>query len=131
MMKFIFSMQRNFKTFYKLILPFWACVSRHAQSTQNKKFAYLCIFSRKHGLKWFFCLLINTKVFYEVIVFWMCVTRLAQSTQNNKFAISVQYLKKNRKNEVDFLLADKHQRFLQNYTITLGVCGQACPIYPK
>ena len=74
------------------------------------------------GLKWFFCLQINTKVFYKVIVFWMCVTRLAQSTQNNKFAISLQYLKENGKNEVDFLLADKHQRFLQNDTIIFGVC---------
>ena len=52
----------------------------------------------------------------------MCVTRVAQSTQNNKFAISLQYLKENGKNEVDFLLADKHQRFLPIDTIILGVC---------
>ena len=32
----------------------------------------------------------------------VCLTRLAQSTQNNKFAISLQYLKENRKNEIDF-----------------------------
>ena len=71
-------------------------------------------------MKWFFCLQINPKVFYEAIVsFWVCVTRLVQSTQNNKFAISLQYLKKNGKNEVDFLLADKHQRFLQIDTIIL------------
>ena len=56
------------------------------------------------GLKWFFCLQINTKVFYKMIVFWMCVNRLAQSTQNNKFAIYLQYLKENEKNQVDFLL---------------------------
>ena len=47
MMKCIFGMQRNFKIFYKLILPFWVCVSRHSQSTQNKKFAYLYNISRK------------------------------------------------------------------------------------
>ena len=57
-----------------------------------------------------------------LVSFWVCVTRLAQSTQNNKFAISLKYLKENRKNEVDFLLADKHQRFLQIDTIILGVC---------
>ena len=61
------------------------------------------------GLKWFFCLQINTKVFYKVIVLWMCVTRLARSTQSNKFEISLQYLKENGKNELDFLLVDKHQ----------------------
>ena len=37
------------------------------------------------------------------------------------------YLKENRENEVDFLLADKHQKFLKNDTIILGVCGQTCP----
>ena len=82
-------------------------------------------------LKWFFCLQLNTKVFYKVIVFWICVTRLSQSTQNNTLAISLQCLKENEKNEIDFLLEDKHQRFLQNDTIILGVCGQACPNHPK
>ena len=83
------------------------------------------------GLKWFFCLQINTKVFYKVIVFWMYETTLVQSTQNNKFGISLQYLKENGKNEVEFLLAGKHQRFLQIDTIVLGVSGQACPDYSK
>ena len=72
------------------------------------------------------------KVFYKVTVtFWLCVTRLAHSNQTNKFEISLQYLKENGKNEVDFLLADKHQIFVQIDTIILGVCGQACPNYTK
>ena len=72
------------------------------------------------------------KVFYKVIVsLWVCVARLVQSTQNNKFELSLQYVKKKGKNRVDFLPADKHQRFLQIDAIILGVCGQACPIYPK
>ena len=83
------------------------------------------------GLKWLFCLQLNKKVFYKVIVFWMCVTRLTQSTQNTKFAMSLQYLKENGKNGDDFLLGDKHQRLLQNDTIILGVCGQVCPNCPK
>ena len=54
----------------------------------------------------FFCLQINTKVFYKVVVsFWMFLTGLAQSTQNNKFTMSLQtgrmklifYLQKNIK----------------------------------
>ena len=40
-MKFI-CIQINTKVFYKLILSFWVCAARHAQSSQNKKFTYLC-----------------------------------------------------------------------------------------
>ena len=40
---------------------------------------------------------------------------------------SLQYLKENVKDEVDFLHADKRQRFLQIDTIILGLCGQVCP----
>ena len=81
-------------------------------------------------MKLIFCL--YTKVFDKLIVsLWMCVARHAQSTQNNKFAISLQYLKENVKNEVDFLPADKYQRFLQIDTIILGAGDQACPNYPK
>ena len=66
MMKFIFGMHRNIKIFYKLVLSFWVCVSRHAQSTQNKNFVYLCNISRKTwGMKLFFCLQTNTKVFLQ------------------------------------------------------------------
>ena len=55
----------------------------------------------------------------------------AQSTQKNKFTISLQYLKENVKDEVDFLPADKGQRFFQLNAIILGMCDQACPEYPK
>ena len=73
-----------------------------------------------------FCLQINTNISYEVLVsFWVCGNRLFQSTQNNKFATSFQYLKENGKNEVGFILADKHQRFLQIETIILGVARHA------
>ena len=51
-----------------------------------------------------FCLQINTKVFYKMIVsLWVCITRQTQSTKNN----SLQYLMENMKDEVDFLPADK------------------------
>ena len=45
--------------------------------------------------------------------------------------MSLQYLNENVKDEVDFLLAGKCQRFFQIDTIILGVCCQACPNYPK
>ena len=47
MMKFIFSVQINIKVFCKMIILFWVCLTRHAQSIQNKRFAYLCNISRK------------------------------------------------------------------------------------
>ena len=34
-------------------------------------------------------------------------------------------------NEIDFFPADKQESFLQGDSITLGVCSQACPKYPK
>ena len=37
----------------------------------------------------------------------------SQSSQNSKFAMSLQYLKKEVTDEVDFLRADKHQSFVQ------------------
>ena len=43
----------------------------------------------------------------------MCVARHTQITQNNKFAISLQYLKKDVSDEVDFLHEDKHESLLQ------------------
>ena len=132
MAKFIFGMQVNVKVFCKLILSFWMCVTSHAQSTQNKKFIYLFNISRKlWEMKLIFCLQTNMNVFCKLLIsLWMCVVRHAQGTQNSKFPISLQYLKENMKNELDFLPADKPQRFLQRDTIILGLCSQACPNYP-
>ena len=55
---------------------------RLAQSIQNKKFPYLCNISGKTwAMKLLLCLLINTEVFYNLIVsFWACKVGHAQST---------------------------------------------------
>ena len=46
---------------------------------------------------------VDTKLFYKLIVsLWLWIDRHAQSTQNNRFMISLQYLKENVKDEVDF-----------------------------
>ena len=46
---------------------------------------------------------INIKVFYKFILsLWVCVARYAQSTQINKFTLSLQHLKENMNEEVDF-----------------------------
>ena len=89
-MKFVFCIQINIKVLYMLIWSFWVCPTRHAQSTQNKKFAYLCNISTKAWeMKLIFCLQINSKVFYKLIVS-LCayLAKHAQSTQNNKLTIS-------------------------------------------
>ena len=98
-MKLIFGMQINKEVFYKLILSIWVFVTRHVK---NKRFAYLYNVSRKAWrMKFIFCLQINTKVFYKLIVsLKVCKSRHAQ---NSKFTISLRYLKKNVKNEADFL----------------------------
>ena len=117
-MKFIFGLQINIKVFYKLTWSFWVCETRHAQSTQNK-FVYLFNISRKAWcMKSIFCLQVNTKVFYKIMVsLWMCVSRHTQSTLNKNFTISLQYVKENVKDDVDFLSASKCERFLWSDTI--------------
>ena len=74
-----------------------------------------------------FCMKINFKVFYKLIVsFLLVIARYAQSSQNSKFKISLQYLRKEGRNEFDFLHADKHQTVLQVDPINLGRYGQTC-----
>ena len=79
-----------------------------------------------------FCMKINIKVFYKLVVSSLLVIeRYDQSTQNSKFVISLQYLKKEEKDKVNFLHADKPQTILQVETINLYGHGQACPNFPK
>ena len=55
------------------------------------------------------CMKINIKVFYsQTVSFLLAIARYAQSSQNSKFLISLQYLEIERRDEVDFLLADRH-----------------------
>ena len=51
----------------------------------------------------------------------MWMVKHSQSSENSEFAMSLQYLKKEVKDEVDFLHADKHQSFLKVYFNTLGI----------
>ena len=45
--------------------------------------------------------------------------------------MSFGYLRKNIGDEVDFLPADKHESFLQVYSVISGVCSRVCPKYLK
>ena len=56
-----------------------------------------------------FFISVNIKYFYKLIVsFLLIIVRYAQSTQNIRFVISLQYLKKEGRDEVDFLHENKH-----------------------
>ena len=60
------------------------------------------------------------------------MARHAQITQKDKFAISLQYLKKEVSDEVDFCMhADKHENFLQSDTTIFDSDGQAFQKSPK
>ena len=71
-MKSIFCVQINIKGFLKLILSFYVCVARHAQITQNNKFAIFLQYGKKelvmkliflHADKHETFLQIDTKIF--------------------------------------------------------------------
>ena len=51
----------------------------------------------------------------------MGMVKHSQSPQNVNFAMSLQYLQKQVRDEVEFLPADKYQSFLQVYFNTLGI----------
>ena len=107
-MKLIFCLQINTDIFYKLIVSVRVCVARHAQSTQNNKFAISVQYLRENEkAEVGFFLLLDNMIF-------MGMVKHSQSSQNSKFAmsLSLQYLKKEFRNEVDFLHAGKHQSFL-------------------
>ena len=56
----------------------------------------------------------------------MCVARHAQITQNKKFAISLQHLKKEVNDEVNFLHAGKHKNLPQmDTTILMGMVNHS------
>ena len=97
-------------------ISFWVIVTRHAQSIQNK-FAYLCNISiNAWEMKLSFCVQINTKVFYKMVVsLWVWLARQAQSTKNNQLAIFLQYLMENMNDEIIFLSADKCWTFFSNW----------------
>ena len=113
MMKFIFDLEINMEVFYMLMLSFWVCVTRHAQSTQNNQFAISLQYLKKdvsdeldflHADKHKGLLQIDTMTLMEIC-------RHYQKSQNNEFSMSLQYFKKEVRDEVDFL--HKLQSFLQ------------------
>ena len=111
----------------KLIQWFWQMV-KHPQSSQNSKFATCLQYLKKEVRgSWFFAhadkhqsflqVDFNTlaiKVSYSVILSLLIgMIKHSQSTQIKKLAIFIQHLKKEVRNGVHFLQADKPQRFFK------------------
>ena len=83
-------------------------------------------------MKLIFCLQISIKNFFKLILsFWLCLARHTQITQNKKFAISLQYLKKEVSDQVDFVYVDKQESFQQTDTMIFDGDGQAFPKFPE
>ena len=89
-MKLVFCQQINVNGFFKLLLSFLVCVSRHAQITQNNKFAISFQYVKKelgdkvdflHVDKHESLLQIDSEILMEMV-------KHSQSFQNSKFAMS-------------------------------------------
>ena len=103
------------------------------------------ILGKKWVIKVIFCMQISMKVSYRLIVwFLMGMVKHTQSSQNSKFAMSLQYLQKEVRYEVDFfakrwtskfptswLQHFGHQSFLQEDTIIIDGHDQAFSKYSK
>ena len=90
------------------------------------------ILRKKWVMKFVFCMQINIEVLYKLILsFWVCPTRYAQSTKNKTFVHLCNIFRKARGMKLIFLPANKHKSFLQVDRITLSLCSQKWPKYPK
>ena len=79
-----------------------------------------------------FCMKISIRVFYKSVVsLLLVIAKNAQNTQKSKLVISLQYLKKEGRDEVDFLYADKYQTIILVDTINFNGHDQASLYYPK
>ena len=84
------------------------CVTRHAQSTQNK-FVYLAISPEKHGNEVDFLPADKHESSLQIdTIILMGMVKHSQSSKNSKFAMFLQYLKEEVRDQLDFLDADKH-----------------------
>ena len=99
------------------------CVARHANITQNNKFA-ICLRFHKEEVsdEVDFLHVDKHETLQQIdIRILMGMVKHSQSFQNNTFAMSLQYLTKEVRGENDFLQADKHQCFLHVDFNTLSI----------
>ena len=97
-------------------------MTRHAQITQNNKFAISLQYLKKELSDEVVFLHVDKHESFLQIdsMVLMGTVKHSPISQNSKFAISLQYLKY-IKDEVIFLHADKHQGFLKVYFNTFSI----------
>ena len=134
MIKFIFCMQISMKACYKMIAWFWWRWSGIFKVPKIASFQCPYDISKKNWeMKFIISMRINIKILlqvafqhfglgiklsYRVILsLLMGLIQHCQSSQSNKYGISWQYLKKEVRNGVHFLHADKHQ---SSYNLALS-----------
>ena len=95
-------------------------MTRYAQMTQNRKFAFFWQFHKKElSDEVDFLPADKHKRLLQIDrMISVGIVKHSQSSQNSKYEMSLQYLKKEIKDKVDFLHADKHQSF---YTLGIRV----------
>ena len=101
----------------------YVCVARHAQITQNDKFAISLQYLKKEVSDKIDVLYPDkheTLLEIDTIILTGMVKH-SQSFQNSKFGMDLQYFKKEVRDEIGFLHADKHQSFLQVHFNTLSI----------
>ena len=95
-------------------------MTRHVEITQNNKLAISLQQLKKEVSNLLHA--ISMKIPYGLIQwFLMGVVKNSQNCPKSKFEMSLQYLKKEVRDEVYFLHSDKHQSFQQVDFNTLGI----------
>ena len=90
------------------------CVARHAQITENKKFAIsLQYLKRKVYDEVDFLHAVRHENLLQIILIEM--VKHFQSSQSSKFTMSVQYLKIEHRGNLIFLRAGKYQNGFQHF----------------
>ena len=124
-MKLIVCLQRNTKVSYKKIVSLLVDIAKHAQSTQNNKFAISLQYLKenvKDEVDFFACRL-TPKISLNWYYHSRRVARHAQITWNNKFSLYLQYLKKEVSDEVGFLHAYTHESWQIDTKILMGMAS--------
>ena len=116
------SLLLNAKVFCKLIVSFCVCVVRHAKITQDNKFAIYLQYLKQNVKE-----LVKHHRFLQIdtIILGVCGQTCPIYPKKNKFTFSLQYVKRELIDKVDFLHADKHESFLQTHCMIFDGNGQA------
>ena len=118
-----FSLLLIAKHFFKVILSFLMCVTRHYPGiTKTKTLLFLCnILKEKWMTKLMFCMQVSMKTYYKLILwFWRRWSSISKVPKMASLHCLYNILKKEVRDEAEFLHAHKYQSCLQTDFNTLG-----------